>query len=569
MPARAQRLEEVFTRERIERLCGVRGFARASMIRSAAIEDLVVGPDRVSATVRGTMPYSVALWVEGTRKAAYSCTCPQGDDGKFCKHLGAVALRLQPDPKELPDDGDEDTDPVVDTLSAVDPRTLAELLVDAAVRDRRTAQRIESLLSPKGSSVDSKAWRKAITAAFGRPSHFVDYYEAPGWAERVNQVLADLRGLLDDGEATAVVPLVEYAFGRADKATGYVDSSDGWFIGIGDDIAELHLRACEMARPDPIELTARLVDFELHAELDTFRRAAQRYADVFGPEGVAEYRRLVQPAFDALGPASERFEVGTNRLGLIAAMLGVARAEGDVDEVVRIRATSLRTPHDYEEIVEVLAATGRLDEAKQWARAGLDMPGREHQMDGLRRQLVAVLRDEGDNEGAQALLVDAFQKRPSRTALDELLAQVPEAERAAVRADMLDGLRARAIETDSTVFGSVLVQILLHDGELDAAWESAITVGCDERWWMTVARARAREHPADAIPIYARDVAASIDKKDKRAYKSAVAMMARIEDLYGATGDELGWRRFLASVVDEHARKPSLMAQMREKGWVD
>jgi len=65
-----------------------------------------------------------------------------------------------------------------------------------------------------------------ITAAFGRPSHFVDYYEAPRWAEGVNGVLQDRRGLLDDGQADAVVTLAEYAFERADKATQHVDASE-------------------------------------------------------------------------------------------------------------------------------------------------------------------------------------------------------------------------------------------------------------------------------------------------------------------------------------------------------
>ena len=47
-------------------------------------------------------------------------------------------------------------------------------------------------------------------------------------------------------------------------------------------------------------------------------------------------------------------------------LLGVV----DADEFVATRSQSLRSPHDYEEIVEVLAGVGRVDEAVDWARRG-------------------------------------------------------------------------------------------------------------------------------------------------------------------------------------------------------
>ena len=65
------------------------------MIPASDIEDLTEVDDRLSAAVRGTMPYQVAIWVEGDKKPRFSCTCPQGEDGKFCKHEAAVALTLQ------------------------------------------------------------------------------------------------------------------------------------------------------------------------------------------------------------------------------------------------------------------------------------------------------------------------------------------------------------------------------------------------------------------------------------------------------------------------------------------
>jgi uncharacterized Zn finger protein len=39
--------------------------------------------ERLRATVRGSMPYTVELWVEGGHPG-WSCTCPYAEDGSLC-----------------------------------------------------------------------------------------------------------------------------------------------------------------------------------------------------------------------------------------------------------------------------------------------------------------------------------------------------------------------------------------------------------------------------------------------------------------------------------------------------
>ena len=577
MPAAS--LRSVFDPARIQKLGGVRSFARAVSIPETDIEQRTETDSRLTATVRGTLPYSVAIWVEGTKKPGFSCTCPQGDDGKFCKHAAALALTLHGGGRIMlrverqretrqPGGADVESDPVFEFLLTLDHHDLAHLVYDAATRDPRTAQRIEAKVAASVGqpTVDSKAWRKTITATFGRPSRHVDYYEAPRWAEGINALLGDLRGLLDDGEADAVIPLVEYAFERADQATGRVDSSDGCFESISWDIADLHLRACTAVRPDPVALAKRLVELDLHAELDTFRRAAATYADVLGPTGLAEYRRLVQPAFDALGPRADDWS--GKRFHLTEAMLGVAQAEGDVDEVIRIKSPDLRAPSQFEEIVDMLAARDRAPEAIDWARRGLAIPGREFQKGGLRDRLVSLLTADGDANGAIAVRLEAFHAEPSLAAYRDLLALHSPAGEAWTneRNAALDWLRERAINAGGDANGSILVQILLHEGDIDGAWDAATTLGCDSRWWMTLARAREHDHPADAIPVYERAVEDLIAKKDRRSYGDAAALMARIERLHQAGGDG-GWDAYLAEVIGRHRRKPSFMAKVTERGW--
>ncbi|HEX3789327.1 MAG TPA: hypothetical protein VHW44_15795 [Pseudonocardiaceae bacterium] len=62
---------------------------------------------------------------------------------------------------------------------------------------------------------------------------------------------------------------------------------------IGNALADLHLRACAAADLDPLELAARLAELVADAESDTYLDAPDGYADILGPEGIAEYKNLI------------------------------------------------------------------------------------------------------------------------------------------------------------------------------------------------------------------------------------------------------------------------------------
>ena len=49
------------------------------------------GTRGVAATVEGTQPYDVQVWVDGDEVAG-DCDCPNAADGWFCKHQVALAL---------------------------------------------------------------------------------------------------------------------------------------------------------------------------------------------------------------------------------------------------------------------------------------------------------------------------------------------------------------------------------------------------------------------------------------------------------------------------------------------
>lgn len=373
-------------------------------------------------------------------------------------------------------------------------------------------------LAHGGGSLDVRTWKRRIDSVFGDGRHFVPYAEAGGWAQDIFDVLAALDDLVSAGHAASVVALAEHAHRRSDKAVQYIDDSDGWLTDISGRIGELHLAACRETRPDPVELAGRLAELELTSELDTFHRAAATYADVLGPDGIAAYRRIVGPKWRAAKKNKDPYAHGA--FAVTQAMIGVALAGGDPDDLIAIRSGDLRTPNDYLEIARTLVAAGRLAEALDWSRRGLDAFADRHwQTSPLREFLATQLRAAGDHRAAEALWWEAFEGHPSLDGYRELLAETADVE-----------ARRR-------------------------------------RTWMTLARARETTHPLDAIPIYERAVAAQIDTKKNGGYRAAVDLLARIRTLATKGDQPQLFSRLLATVIAEHGRKRNLMALIDKKRW--
>jgi uncharacterized Zn finger protein len=80
------------SRRSIRALAGESYFARGeTYFNEGRVRGLTEYKGTVRAKVAGTEDYRVKLWTEGDN-IGYSCSCPLGDDGEFCKHCVAVGL---------------------------------------------------------------------------------------------------------------------------------------------------------------------------------------------------------------------------------------------------------------------------------------------------------------------------------------------------------------------------------------------------------------------------------------------------------------------------------------------
>lgn len=99
-------------RKHLQALAGEKSFARGvGYFEDGMVRSMVMHAERLGATVEGTEVYHVELWLE-SGALNFSCTCPVNDNGDFCKHCVAVALRYTEaiTSPETSDDEEDDED---------------------------------------------------------------------------------------------------------------------------------------------------------------------------------------------------------------------------------------------------------------------------------------------------------------------------------------------------------------------------------------------------------------------------------------------------------------------------
>ncbi len=121
----------------------------------------------ITAKVQGTRPYQVKLWID-KEELEYSCTCPVGADGEFCKHCVAVGLTWL-EGGQLKHSGKGQAAPAMTMddvrayLLGEDKNALVEMLVDGAMEEDRLRQRLFLKAAKKGPrGIDVATYRRAI-----------------------------------------------------------------------------------------------------------------------------------------------------------------------------------------------------------------------------------------------------------------------------------------------------------------------------------------------------------------------------------------------------------------------
>jgi len=549
-----------------------------------------VGPisehnDVVIATVRGTYPYLVKLWFEDDR-LRYSCTCPIGEDGILCKHCVALGLAWigGEKPKESEPDRLQTTTTLEDVrkhLQSQEKNALVEMLMEQAQEDERLMRRLRVQAALKATAgVDTATYRQVIDEAVN-PSGFVGYREAFDYSRGIEEAIAGLRDLLAAGHAPEAVELTEYALKAVERAMGSIDDSDGYMGAILEGWQDLHLQACLQTRPDPKELAQRLFQWELGSEWGVFSGAAETYTDILGDQGLAQYRKLAEAEWakvPPLGPGQDNSQRYTERFRITKMMETLARQSGEVEELVTVKARDLSLAYDFLKIAEIYVQAGKPKTALEWAERGLKaFP--EHTDSRLRDFLAEEYHRLDRHDEAMALMWAEYTDSPRLTQFEKLKAHANSGGRwREWREKAFDHLRgtlaaamsnarndrwawARAIDR------SEIVRILLWEDNIEAAWQEAGEGGCSADLWLELAARREKDHPEDALPIYQRQVERVLDKKNIDAYREAVRLLRKVQNLMERLGRKRDFPHLLDNVRTEHRAKRNFMKLLAQANW--
>jgi uncharacterized Zn finger protein len=551
-----------------------RGYAYA---QEGRVQEVSVQDGVLSARVEGREPYRVRLFRQGDR-LEFDCTCPVGNELRFCKHcvaaglawlmaqgtaLGAEAAGAAPREDSLARIGA--------FLNGLDAPALRELLLAEARVDGDLRERL--LLREAAQDADPAAagrLRAAIDRATATDG-FVDYDDTYAFAGRVADVVDGLAALADVNPA-AVVELAEHAIRRVEEALNDVDDSGGAVGDVLGGLLELHFQVCMEARPDPVDLAGRLFEAELESSYDSFSGAAERYAEVLGDPGLAEYRRLAQPLWDGLpplGPGERDPDGRRDRFAITQMMEAIARADGDLAEQVAVLSRNLSSAYAFLQIAELYREAGDHEAAMEWARRGLDaFPGNPD------HRLELFLADEHHrrDEHAQAveLVWAGFARGPSLERYQLLHEHAGRARTwPAWRERALSALReeAEGLRERQRVFGgdrmnahSALVRVFLWEEDVEGAWREAAEGGCSDELWLRLAQAREAAHPADALQVYLRQVDAILVSTGERAYAEAVRLLPRVREIMQRVGEDFG--RYVAGLREAHKRRRKLVEML-------
>jgi hypothetical protein len=384
------------------------------------------------------------------------------------------------------------------------------------------------------------------------------YHGRREYSQRARAVAAAIEDMIEAGDAASAGPLARRAVERVTAALMYMDDSAGI---VGDDLRalmDLYARACRAEPPDPHRLAAWLASRQLDGP-GWPAINLKEFAEALGQRGLAEVARLTAERAATADPDS-----WTAQWGIRDLREQLAGVSGDVDAHVAVLAEDLRSARRYGEIVKVLRAAGREDDAEHWARKGLAEHPSGYQADRLRDQLVGLLLDCGRHTDAVAVRREIYERR---TIYQDYLKLRHAAQQAGQWADLggwaLNLLRHRARADRRYV--TELISVLVSEDLLDEGWAAAMSNPNEipESQWFQLIELREKAHPADVIRPYQDLIELSLERVgDKYRYPRAIKTIRRLHDAYHRTGDDAGFAAYVADLRQRHRRKTSFTTKL-------
>ncbi|MFQ3561257.1 hypothetical protein QZN11_31330 [Streptomyces gramineus] len=559
--ARTTDIQLDFTEDDLRRAAGPTSFSRGEDY-AGAVHGLDIGETSIRAAVPGRETYRAELVVTRRTGLTGSCDCPYGADGHFCKHCVAVGLaalrRTTPvappsadDPAPVPPSAPTprtSQDLVTPWVESLDRDALLALLNEESAADSGLRDRL--LLRARVAQADRAEVRDLVKGLLAPETFAHDgHAERVLYIQDVAQAATVLRALIAAGRVPEAVDGARWALWRLAEVYESADDADELFTPLYDLVA-LHLRACEAARPDP-DPTARWLVGHLLGPFGTMTPVdPAEYGDILGPTGLAR----------ALGLATEAWRNDpTDRAARLRERL--LKAQGDVDALVAAYADDLAPDGaTHLRIALELDEAGRAGEALEWAERGLQTAGERRDVDQQLVELTCVRHVRaGRLDDALAVRRTRFRAHGSLSSYRSLRSAARVCGRWEEERDAaLELLRGNGHHGGLGRSSRLLVDVLLDEGEVDAAWEAAAE-HADDRQLRTLADRMRDRRPADALAVYLRLLEPLKQSTKDEAYQEITRLLRSIRACHHRLGTPDEFSRHMAALRTELKRKRKLM----------
>ena len=457
---------------------------------------------------------------------------------------------------------------------------LVEIIMQQALADKEFFNILKFKVAAESPSVNTGEMRAVLRQAMTIKG-FISWRESSAYSRGVERVIERIREMLDT-HPQEVMELVEYGLELWEEAIQSIDDSNGCMGMILDELHELHLKACERARPEPVALAERLFARHVNSGWDIFWAAYKNYGKIFGEKGKARFRELAEAEWSKLphfGPGEKNEERYGRAFKLRTMMLEFAEEAGDLNRIVEILTRDLSELHDYKVVAERCRQAGDHELALYWAEQGVRaFP------DARDTRLHLFLADEylrgKRTEDAVRVIWSSFEASPDLTRYQALSDYAMKAGTwPAWREKALQLVRKniagqKAIPGGNRSYSwapqqdhSLLVEIFLSEKDAEAAWIEAQQGGCRESLWLQLAGTREQEHPEDAIAIYRRQIGPALERKSKQSYLNAVGYLEKIRKLMVRMGREAEFNKELLAIKSEWKRLRNFIQCIERTTW--
>ncbi|HEX9032220.1 MAG TPA: hypothetical protein VF834_10275 [Streptosporangiaceae bacterium] len=564
-----------FTEADLRAAAGVRSFERGIEYLDA-VDGITASAYQIMASVRGSADYEVVLTLPGPDGAGGirgECTCPQGREGFFCKHCVAVGLAIARNAVIVPAQrGSGRAHARAGAAPAAGERAgagrlrswldsrsrdeLLSLIAEQLVEDLEWRRRLELRAAAGAGDLTSVSALMAdlLDARELSPYGYLEEGDAWRYARRVREAAAAVAMVVSSGHPSGAIAVAEQAIGAVSRSCRNARDSSGVIRAAAADLAASHLAACGVAPPDAVRLADFLAEHGVRRQ-DILWLDFAGYADALGAAGLHRLREQLSEAWQASQPGSGEQEALERLLQLM----------GDTDALVGVIAAGHDEPdRKHLKIARELDRAGRRAEALAWAERGLaeSAAAPEELTDFVAERYLAAGR------GADALAV-----RRGRFAIARDLTSYRQLRAEGQRAGTWPAVRDWArdlLRSDATAdrggsgpgpapAGAVIVDVLIDDGDLDAAWEAARGAASEEQW-LRLADLAARTRPADALAVYLRQVAGLRTRTGERAYQRLARLLVSARACHDRLGTQEEFGAYLRALRDEQKRKRRLIA---------